>query len=386
MAKVPYIGVDGVARKCKSLHIGVDGVARKVKSAYIGVDGVARQFYCSEPRAVFLTFISPNVFSIKTADTSKHWDGVLEYSTDTINWKEWDGSEITAASGDDGYALYFSGTGNTIITGGGKAASKKWSITGTNVQCIGNIETILDYEIVNSGEHPTMKAYCYSNMFDGCTSLTKAPSLPATTLKDYCYYYMFNGCTSLTEPPSLPATTLKTYCYCDMFSGCTSLTKAPSLPATTLADSCYRSMFVGCTSLTTAQSLPATTLADSCYQSMFQGCTGLKQAPSLPATTLERDGYGYMFMGCTSLVAIPSLQADWIPTNCYYGMFKGCEKIKLSTTKTGEYTTEYRIPPSGTAGNTQGALNSMFTDTGGTFTGTPSVNTTYYLSSSNAIV
>ena len=34
-------------------------------------------------------------------------------------------------------------------------------------------------------------------MFQGCTSLTQAPELPATTLASYCYYSMFSGCTSL---------------------------------------------------------------------------------------------------------------------------------------------------------------------------------------------
>ena len=50
-------------------------------------------------------------------------------------------------------------------------------------------------------------------MFSNCTSLTSAPSLPATTLADYCYEDMFYGCTSLTTAPSLPATTLATNCY-----------------------------------------------------------------------------------------------------------------------------------------------------------------------------
>ena len=36
-------------------------------------------------------------------------------------------------------------------------------------------------------------------MFYGCTSLTSAPELLATTLADNCYSYMFNGCTSLTR-------------------------------------------------------------------------------------------------------------------------------------------------------------------------------------------
>ena len=38
------------------------------------------------------------------------------------------------------------------------------------------------------------------------------------------FYYMFYGCTDLTQAPALPATTLAEGCYNDMFSGCTSIT------------------------------------------------------------------------------------------------------------------------------------------------------------------
>ena len=65
-------------------------------------------------------------------------------------------------------------------------------------------------------------------------------------------------------------------CYSHMFEFCTSLTTAPSLPATTLADSCYNQMFLGCSNLTSAPKLPAATLLESCYNQMFQGCTKLK--------------------------------------------------------------------------------------------------------------
>ena len=65
--------------------------------------------------------------------------------------------------------------------------------------------------------------YCYQYMFQGCTRLTTAPTLPATTLANYCYAYMFGGCTSLTTTPELPATTLIYACYAHMFDGCTSL-------------------------------------------------------------------------------------------------------------------------------------------------------------------
>ena len=89
----------------------------------------------------------------------------------------------------------------------------------------------------------------FYNLFQNCTSLTKAPVLPATTLASYCYERMFFGCQSLTKAPELPATTLATHCYLRMFESCQSLTKAPVLPATTLADFCYNNMFSGCQSL-----------------------------------------------------------------------------------------------------------------------------------------
>ena len=54
---------------------------------------------------------------------------------------------------------------------------------------------------------------CYDSMFSGCSSLTSAPALPATTLAYGCYYYMFGNCTSLTQAPDLPATTLADNCY-----------------------------------------------------------------------------------------------------------------------------------------------------------------------------
>jgi hypothetical protein len=60
-------------------------------------------------------------------------------------------------------------------------------------------------------------------MFEGCTSLTTAPELHATTLANYCYKRMFYGCTSLTAAPELPATTLVIECYRNMFNGCTNL-------------------------------------------------------------------------------------------------------------------------------------------------------------------
>ena len=175
-------------------------------------------------------------------------------------------------------------------------------------------------------------------------------------------------------------------CYACMFQSCTGIIKAPELPAITLTNRCYYRMFAGCTSLTQAPALPATTLADNCYDCMFQDCTSFTQAPALPATTLANSCYRYMFYGCASLTQAPALPATTLPDYCYYGMFYGCTSLKLSYTKDGEYMVAYRIPTSGTGTSATYAVTNMFRYTGGTFTGTPSINTTYYLSSDNMIV
>ena len=206
-------------------------------------------------------------------------------------------------------------------------------------------------------------------MFYGCTSLTTAPELPATTLDNGCYYYMFHGtnvlpdCSNidftsesvvdsrglrglfagtkvtdedlynilpvnpLTGKYCLPVTTLAENCYQHMFYNCTSLVTAPELLATTLASYCYVYMFSKCTSLVTAPELPATTLVQYCYRYMFENCTSLVNAPELPATTLAKNCYEYMFSGCTSLVNAPELPATTLVQYCYSNMFYGCTSL-----------------------------------------------------------
>ena len=303
-------------------------------------------------------------FTLKA--TNKSWDGTVEYSTDKNTWTTWDGSEIPSAN----KKLYLRGKNNTkFYTSNGVRF-----VLSAKAGCYGNINTLLDYE-----NPPTaVGKNCYRSMFQGC-KLTSAPELPATTLADYCYYQMFYGCTKLVSAPALPATTLADYCYQNMFQGCTSLTSAPELPATTLSSGCYQSMFQGCTSLTIAPELSATTLVGRCYQSMFSGCTSLTTAPELPATTLAHYCYWGMFQGCTSLTTAPELPATKLANSCYQNMFEGCRGLKISAIQTGEYTTAWRIPSTGEiAAAATGWNDAMLTSTGGTFTGNPSINTTYY--------
>lgn len=273
-----------------------------------------------------LTFRSPNPFTLEFPGVNSEFSN-LEYSTTGTTWTVVSKGETVNSGSSNG--LYVRGTGNIAITG---ATGGKFTLTGADISISGNIETLLDYQTVDSGHHPIMNDRCYINLFKDNSGITNIDELelPATTLVNSCYYSMFQGCTGLISIPT------------------------GLLPATTLAYSCYRQMFYGCTSLTNVPNLPATVLDGLCYEEMFKDCTSLINIPELSATTLAN--------------------------SCYRNMFSYCTSIKLSSTQIGDYQILYRVPSSSTGTDATNALLDMFSNTGGTFTGTPTINTTYYTS------
>ena len=274
-----------------------------------------------EDMANYLTF---------TAEEDSSTFGILNKNNNPDVQYSLDGGETwTALVKGDSITLVHKGD-KALLRGDNPEGFSKWynkysSFTMTGkIAVSGSVMSLID----GTGETLVVPAdYCFYSLFSGCTSLTQAPELPATTLAERCYAYMFEGCTSLTQAPELPATTLADGCYTFMFLGCTSLTQAPELPATTLADGCYAYMFEGCTSLTQVPELPATTLVKSCYNGMFKGCTNLTQAPELPATTLADFCYYSMFSGCTSLTQAPELPATTLADACYDFMFSECTNL-----------------------------------------------------------
>ena len=127
-------------------------------------------------------------------------------------------------------------------------------------------------------------------------------------------------------------------------------------------------------------------MADECFAGLFKGCTALIVAPALPATTLAISCYIRMFSDCASLTQAPALPATTLPACRLPRMFSGGASLTQSSTQTGEYMQAYRIPSFGAGVTASGALSYMFGSTGGTFTETPEINTTYYLSNTNTVV
>lgn len=203
--------------------------------------------------------------------TFKEIDG-MEYSVGNGKWTSL-GTEKIHFGSDLGELRLRNKNVNGTATGSDESESATFIFYNeTPVTCSGDIRTLIDYE--NYLTVSTASAR-FSHLFENCTQLTSAPSLPATNIASGCYYKMFCGCKNLAIAPELPATWLDKECYYGMFSDCTGLTTAPKLPATTLGEGCYCSMFSGCTNLTSAPKLPAKTLLGNCYREMFLNCENL---------------------------------------------------------------------------------------------------------------
>ena len=297
----------------------------------------------------------PLCFTANTAGSTvklqKNWSPTsvtLETSTDGSNWNTYTmKSTITLSNIWD--KVYFRNTSETD--------------TWFSVDNYNNYQFVMSWSIAGSWDITSLINKVWTNV-----------------IGNYYFISLFMYCTNLTTPPELPATTLGNQCYNSMFYWCSNLTTAPNLPATELKEACYYQMFRDCTSLTRSPKISATTLASQCYGSMFNWCSSLETAPSLPATTLYQYCYLWMFTWCTSLTELPKLPATTLANNCYQAMFNWCTSIKLSTTQTWEYQTAYRIPTTWTGSAWTDSLKYMFLSTWWTFTGTPSINTTYYTS------
>lgn len=266
----------------------------------------------------------------------------LEYSTD--NGETWQAftigtTVVTLAAIGDRVSFRAGSAGNTAFSNSSPWSSyHAFAFTGS-VAVAGNIVSLLSQ--AKSAAFPASTGdYTFCRLFAGCTGLVDASGLTLPTdVKVNCYRDMFNGCTALTSAPELPATTMANGCYQGMFFNCSSLATAPALPATTLDAYCYGSMFYGCSSLTYAPALPAKSLANYCYGELFRGCTGLTAAPKLDATTMVSGCYEYMFYGCINLATITTAQTsftgctNWVSGVAASGTFN-CDQTALGDDST----------------------------------------------------
>ena len=161
-------------------------------------------------------------------------------TSSTGNWPVSFGDAIHVTAGDkvsfrgDNASYYGNGTGYEC------------HITSTaDVYVYGNMMSLVDADDFSTlatltGDWNFAKLFKLPtvNLWDPPVTVTTIKShptydivLPATTLTNYCYNGLFAGCSGITRAPKLPATTMKIGCYAEMFRA-TSIVEAPALPTT----------------------------------------------------------------------------------------------------------------------------------------------------------
>ena len=126
----------------------------------------------------------------------------MQYSTDGgSTWKDYTiglGIEnVVAVAIDAGETVMFRGDNENLayyLEDDDDYIYTKCVIQGS-VAASGDVTALLN----GVGGDITLAASCYASMFQGCTGLTQAPSLPATTLASSCYDSMFRYCTNITS-------------------------------------------------------------------------------------------------------------------------------------------------------------------------------------------
>jgi len=191
-----------------------------------------------------LLFTSPTFFSLSTREKPR-WNGTMQISSDGRMWTTWDGGTFAAANIGGTWTLYVRGTGNTIVTGGGKG----WQIDGMGVSVTGELALLLDHREVRSGRWPCVNDRAYANLFADVDALVGAPSLGAPVLAKYVYERLFAGCSSLRAAPALPAAEVPDYAYARMFENCTLLAIPAEMAGVRYGYYACRRMYAGCSSM-----------------------------------------------------------------------------------------------------------------------------------------
>lgn len=152
------------------------------------------------PSKNYMYFEAVQANSTISMDSTMTTAPQLEYSLDGVTFAPW--AYTTSGGvhtydvinlGNIGDKVYFRGINNSMSI---DATYYSNFILSGSVKSGGSVMSLIDNngfttEILSNG--------CFRNLFYGCTSLTSAPELPATTLSANCYLQMFRGCSSLND-------------------------------------------------------------------------------------------------------------------------------------------------------------------------------------------
>ena len=164
-----------------------------------GINGIpdawTTETYLEEKPFLPTTTFTPQGYVTFIANTDNSAIGLLRESTNQTMYFSKNGTDWMTLNGEEKMSM---NNGDTyyccgMLSGNNTNSDYTQFYMKGSIAASGNCNAIWDYSDLNAA----LKSSCGTHMFDGCTSLTTAPVLPATTLVSRCYNYMFQGCTNL---------------------------------------------------------------------------------------------------------------------------------------------------------------------------------------------
>ena len=271
----------------------------------------------------------------------------LEYSTDKVNWTTWEETNnerslVIPANG----TVYLRGN-NANGFGYDNNNKHVFSSTG-NVEANGDLMRIINKD---RGEATAIPDNGFRNLFNGMSTLKKAPAISATTYGNYCCTTMYQGCglTDLSNfkisNPTFPSGSGRQ--FFGMFLGCRLLTSANienifNKETLVNASNAYNQMFAYCSGLSATPEFTITNTLDGEFTGMFQNCSALTDISKIHfnATTINAGTFMNMFQNCTSLKeGLDIRNATSIGTNAISNMYNGCTSLNVAYAPTVTWNT-----------------------------------------------
>ena len=342
----------------------------------------------------YITFSSTNSFSVLHTyaySTSDNNNGTIQYSTDKVNWVNWNS---TSANRD---SSTISSVNNKLyvrqINGSGKFGRRFYFASGSNITISGELRSLINANDMDGITNYGTNTFRY--LFKNQSAIIDVSGLilPTTTV-NYMYQDMFVSCDNLVNAGfDFKVDTIKFQMCYEMFMGCSSLTQAPKMKAVTICGDGCAYMFYGCSSLQYAPnglSISSIITGSGDYYGgyhcryMFMSCSSLRTI--VPITISGSVGvdttqsFAYMYSGCGALTQIGKiLITGSVSSDAFEGMF---DSVALYTTSSGTHTKAWRLPYSGTITSTM-AMGWWYIDDD---LKKLQANTTYYIGNSIEIV
>ena len=117
----------------------------------------------------------------------------LVKSFDGVNWEDYTVGDVIELPSIGDFVYLAAGEGGNETFASSRSIYNRFVINGL-VAASGDITSLRRFDLIQT----PLAVRCYYNMFYGCTGLTSAPELPATTLVAACYRSMFYGCTNIS--------------------------------------------------------------------------------------------------------------------------------------------------------------------------------------------